>query len=203
MKEKIIDIRNLIFYWKKYAAVLNMSSIDIQLLKQKSVIESRLSEMSIKMTQAGSKIKKGTETEKMFSSLSEQNTDEEEDIDMRQFLQQQPNMTPNDKIRVERQDIDRLDRLLDDSETLITEMKKDEAKEVGVNQDSFEMMKELELPPTDTQIPESERFKENSSVLIESWKRLSNDPELKRLLDEVGETHIEQSGLFWKVFSMH
>jgi hypothetical protein len=40
-------------------------------------------------------------------------------------------------------------------------------------------------------------------VLIESWKKLTKDPELKKLLDEVGEIHVEQSSLFWKIFSMH
>lgn len=54
-----------------------------------------------------------------------------------------------------------------------------------------------------TSISGKDRFKENSSVLIESWKKLTKDPELKALLDEVGETYVEQSALFWKVFSMH
>lgn len=209
IKEKIVQIRNLLFFWKQYSKVLNLSNVEIELVRKKGEIDKKLSKIASKLATKEYKMRKEAEKSAVFAHVQEANTEEEDDqVDMREFLRgsDETEQAYGGKVKINMEDMQRLDELLDSSEHLVTELKQEEEKPSKKldDRERLGLYRDLNTPlETNTPIPEKDRFKENSSVLIESWKKLTKDPELRALLDEVGETHVDQSALFWKVFMMH
>lgn len=44
----------------------------------------------------------------------------------------------------------------------------------------------MNQPLMDIQVEEKDRFKDNTGVMIETWREMTEDKELKKLLEEVG-----------------
>lgn len=59
--------------------------------------------------------------------------------------------------------------------------KKKYPEHVGVG--DKDMAARMNIPVPDIELEEKERFKDNTSVMIETWKKLTRDPELLKLLD--------------------
>lgn len=93
--------------------------------------------------------------------------------------------------------------MLDDAEETVTDIPepKKYPNSLGVN--LKQVSETLRAAVPDIKIEEKDRFKDNTTVLIETWKGLTKNEDIKKLLDEVGEIQLDQAHLFWKVWEMH
>lgn len=136
----------------------------------------------------------------VFMSAKEKNTSEEE-VELSKFYEEKPEVRdeqtdPNQRLTK----LEKLDSILDAVNLFEEDPAEKKKFPENIGSGIREIATKLNQPVPDLQIEEKDRFKDNTTVMIETWKSLTKDPELLKLLDDVGELPLHQAQLFWKVW---